>query len=296
MGYLCVGILLFCLGEPPAERDRAGAESIDYDPPQKLCVLANEAVDESSGLACSRSRPGVFWTHNDSGDAARIYAFDAKGKDLGSCALADVPAYDWEDMASFVLEGKSYLLIGEVGNNGLGAEVHMLYLIEEPPINPVRGVIPRQIPVVQLIRFRYEDAYRDCEAVALDATTKTILLVTKQWGAECSAYAIPWPKNDPKKVLVARKIAVLGIPLTTAMDVSPDGRRAIVATYANAYEYVRNPEEDWAKAFSRPPRMVSLPRRTQGESICYGADGRTLYLTSEKLPTPLWEVPVKEHE
>jgi hypothetical protein len=36
-----------------------------------------------------------------------------------------------------------------------------------------------------------------------------------------------------------------------------------------------------------------MPRRRQGESICYGPDGKTLYLTSEQLPTPLWEVPVE---
>ena len=39
-------------------------------------------------------------------------------------------------------------------------------------------------------------------------------------------------------------------------------------------------------------REIGMPLRIQGESICYGPDGKTLYLTSEKLPTPLWEVPV----
>jgi hypothetical protein len=35
-----------------------------------------------------------------------------------------------------------------------------------------------------------------------------------------------------------------------------------------------------------------LPPRVQGESICYGFDGRTLYVSSEKRPTPLIEIPV----
>ena len=39
---------------------------------------------------------------------------------------------------------------------------------------------------------------------------------------------------------------------------------------------------------------IVLPVRVQGEAICYGQDGKTLYLTSEKRPTPLWEVPVKK--
>lgn len=279
--------------EEVAAAARGHASRLPYGPAREVCRLAGEAIGESSGLACSRARQGVFWTHNDSGDAARLYAFDIKGRDLGSCVLADVFAYDWEDIASFTLEQKHYLLIGDVGNNGLGAAVHLIYLIEEPEIHPVRGVVPRQVAVAQLIHFAYEDDHRNCEAVAVDPTRKTILLATKQSTMECHIYAMPWPQNDPKKVTVARKIATLKIPAATALDVSPDGRRAVVLTYGNAYEYVRGADEDWATAFARAGRMIAMPRREQGESICYGPDGRTLYLSSEGLGTPLWEVPVQ---
>lgn len=265
-----------------------------YGPGRELCKLANEMIDESSGLACSRQVPGVFWTHNDSGGAARLYAFDARGKDLGWRELAEIRAYDFEDMASFTLGKKNYLLVGDVGNNGLAATVQILYLIEEPPIDPKRGPAVGQVPVVQIMHYSYEDDHRNCEGLAVDPTSKTILLVTKEKDSTCYVYALAWPKNNPKKATVARKIATLKIPPATAMDVSPDGRRAVVLTYRNAYEYTRGPNEDWAAAFSRRPCEVALPERIQGESICYGTDGKTLYLTSEKLPTPLLEVPVKE--
>jgi len=78
------------------------------------------------------------------------------------------------------------------------------------------------------------------------------------------------------------------------MDISPDGRRAIVLTYADALEFVRRDGETWRQAFARRPRTIVMPRRRQGEAICYGPDGRTLYLTSEHTPTPLLEVPVIE--
>ena len=32
-----------------------------------------DELRESSGLGISRTRPGVFWTHNDSGDRPRLY-------------------------------------------------------------------------------------------------------------------------------------------------------------------------------------------------------------------------------
>ena len=258
---------------------------------RKIATLENPLVDESSGLACSRSCPGIFWTHNDSGDYARIYAFDLGGRDRGSFVLADTQAFDWEDMASFSYKGKHYLLIADTGNNGLAATVHMLHLIEEPPVDRKQGVTQKQAAVVRTIYFAFEDDHRDCEALAVDPTDRTILLATKQREPESYVYVLPWPKDDSNKAASARKIGRLKIPRATAMDVSPDGRRAVVLTYRHAYEYTRGAGEDWRRAFSRLPAEIILPERMQGESICFGPDGKTLYLTSEKLPTPLLQVP-----
>ena len=249
--------------EKPAETSNP-AGSVPYGPPRKLAKLANSAIDESSGLACSRRHPGLFWTHNDSGDEARVYLTDARGRDLGSCLLTGVIAYDWEDIVSFERAGKSYLLLCDVGNNGRAAAVQMLHLVEEPPADPKRGVTLEKVPVVQTIFYSYEDDHRDCEAVAVDPTSDTLLFVTRELALKCLVYALPWPKVDAEKAWVARRIASLELLPVTAMDVSPDGRRAIVLTYANAYEYVRQQDEDWAAAFARPPRQIIMPLRIQG--------------------------------
>lgn len=293
----------------------AGCETIRYGPPRKLAELADQRIDESSGLACSRRRPGVFWTHNDSGDDSRLYAFDRRGRLLCTVQLPDVHAYDVEDVASLTIDGKPYLLVGDTGNNGLASEVQILYLIEEPPLDPAldgplnppqrdgagagdnadAGGVDRETvteaTIAQVIYLSYEDDHRDCEGLAVDTTTNTILLATKERATRSYVYALPWPENDPKKVSTARQIATLDVPPVTALDISPDGRRAVVLTYGDAYEFSRAEGEDWKTAFSRPGRWLPMPRRRQGESICYGPDGRTLYLTSEQLPTPLWEVP-----
>lgn len=268
---------------------------VRYAPGRELCKLANQAVRESSGIARSLRAPGLFWTHNDSDDDARIYLFDPKGKDLGSCTLSGVRAYDWEDMISVRLEGKDYLVVCDTGNNGRASAVQMLYVVEEPAIDPDRGVTVAEVPVAQTIYFSYEDDHRDCEAVACDPTEKTFYLATKERGEPAYVYRLPWPAHDPKRrtAHVARQIARLKVREVTSMDISPDGRRAVVVNYRHAYEYTRGEKEDWAAAFARPPRLVPVPERAQGESVCFGADGKTLYLTSERLPTPLFEVPGK---
>lgn len=265
---------------------------VAYGPAREVCRLKNRNINESSGLACSRRRPGYFWTHNDSGGDARAYLFDADGEDLGSCALGDIFAYDFEDMFSFEDNGKSYLVLGDVGNNGRAAPVMMLYVVEEPPFDPKKGLDVERATVVGTIYYSYEDDHRDCEAVGIDPTSKTILFVTKERESECYVYSLAWPPPKSKKAFTARHIATLKLPAVTAMDVSPDGRRAVVLTYGNAFEYIRSEDDSWREAFSREPREIAVPERVQGESICYGSDGKTLYLTSEKLPTPLIDVPV----
>ena len=75
------------------------------------------------------------------------------------------------------------------------------------------------------------------------------------------------------------------------MDVTSDGRTAVLLTYAHAYQFRRNLDETWSEALERGPREIALPPRRQGEAICFAADNKALFLTSERLPTPLWRVP-----
>ena len=101
-------------------------------------------------------------------------------------------------------------------------------------------------------------------------------------------------KRSSTEPNIAKAISTLKIPETTAMDISSDGMHAVVLTYGDAYEFVRKKDETWAQAFSREPRRIKMPPRKQGESICYGTDGKTLYLTSEYESQPLWEIPIIE--
>jgi len=265
-------------------------EKFDYAQGRQVCALANQAVDESSGIAASRLTPGVFWTHNDSGDQPRLYAFNAKGEDLAVITVEGAISRDWEDMASFTRGGKAFLVVADIGDNDSERDFCTLYLIPEPRLDPAKHGVRGKVRA-EALDFRYEDGPHDCEAVAVDPTSKTIFLITKALAGKCRAYAIENPKSGPA-LLVAKAVATPKVPIVTAMDVSPDGLRAIVLTYGNAFEYTRGPDEKWAAAFAREPRAVSMPPRRQGEAICYGPDGKTLYLTSEGAPCPLFEVPV----
>ena len=271
----------------------APAGRVDYLPGKVLGRLASDEIDESSGLAAGRVNKGVLWTHNDSGDKPRIFAVNSAGADLATVKIKGASARDWEDMCSFAIGDKSFLMLADIGDNFSARSGCTLYVLPEPKLQAKPKPQTLTAPAAMVINFQYEDGARNCESIAVDTTTKTIYLVSKRKGMNCKVYAMGLPNKTPKKPLVAKAVAPLLIPTTTAMDISCDGLRAVVLTYGHAYEYIRRPDETWAHGFSRAPQVIKLPYRSQGESICFAPDGRTLYLTSENLPVPLIRVSPK---
>ena len=273
----------------PTGKTTPNTKPVAYNTGREIAKLANPSITESSGLACSRATPGVFWTHNDSGDQARLFAFNLKGEDLGTYPIHAASAQDWEDMCSFSITGKHFLLVADTGDNNVQRKFYSIYIAHEPVINSTQAK-PQLLSLFAQQDVTYEDGSHNCESVAVDPVRREIVLVSKTSESTCKAYVLPLPlKKNPRRA-VAKPVATLTIPTTSAMDISPDGLRALVLTYGDAYEYTRQAGEDWSRGFARQPRVIKMPARRQGESACYGPDGVTIYLTSEKTPTPLIEV------
>jgi hypothetical protein len=278
-------VLLGAISGCATHDGRIGAASVGR------AQLANLQINESSGLAASPLSGEVFWTHNDSGDVPRIFALGREGQDLATCTIAEARHIDWEDMASYRLDGVSYLLIADIGDNAKRRPTCTLYIIREPTVDPTGRNNQFIVAPVMTITFRYANGPRDCEAIAVDPDHRTVYLIDKHLAPICSLYVLPLPEETPSEPLTAEPVASMVIPTVTGMAFSADGRRAAVATYGKAYEFRRNAEEDWPKAFSRSPRSIPVPARRQGEAICYDARSGDIVLTSEYVPAPLLFVP-----
>lgn len=280
-----------CIAGIAASAEAAEAERIEYAEPVRVSNLQNRKVNESSGLAASHRTDGLFWTHNDSGDRPRLYCFDVRGNHRGTAQLKKAEAVDWEDICSYQIDGKPRLLVGDIGDNGAKRKSCRLYLVEEPkqPDGNVR--------VLQTIKLKYATGSMDCEALGVDAVSRKILLVEKRPWITCRVFIADLPAETEKEVkLTAKPVGQIKLPLVTGMDVSCDGRRAIVLTLGQAFEFTREAEESWESAFQRKPRTIDMPPRKQGEAICYGRAGRDLFLTSEFSPCPLYLVKAKGAE
>lgn len=275
---LAVASVALLLLPPPAAEAASPARG------RVIATLASDQVKESSGLARGLANPGVFFTHNDSGDGPRLYAFGADGTARGVVDLEGpgVRNVDWEDLSSFSEDGKPFLLVADTGDNRFERDVYTLYVVPEPDLAAVAAAGGRATATPsRTIRFRYEVGAHDCEAAAVDPATGAVYLVTKVWSGKAGIYTVACRESTDEEPCRGVAVATTSLPRATGMDFSADGLRAIVVTRGDAFEFERAPEEAWAAAFARKPRRVDLPHRKQGESICYGPDDATLYLTSE---------------
>lgn len=277
LSLLCAHLSAADPAEPPTSR---------YAEPVKLCDLQNKDVNESSGLAASRLAPGRYWTHNDSGDKARLFCFDLQGRHLGTCKLKRIKSIDWEDMCSFVLDDRPRLVVADTGDNLGRRRVYLLHIFDEPK-NPSKDVKD-----VRTVKLNYPTGAVDCEAVGFDPVLREFIFVEKRFALSCRVFRAGYPKPDADRIQ-AELLGRIRIPVVTAMDISPDGARAMVMTIGQAFEFTRGPDESWAEAFRAKPTKVTMPPRRQGEAICYDSDGRDLLLTSEQTPAPLFKVPAK---
>src|SRR5689334_13067270 len=58
-------------------------------------TLEHPALSESSGLTASPTREGVFYTHNDTGNPAFLFAIDRNGRSIGAYEVKGARLIDW---------------------------------------------------------------------------------------------------------------------------------------------------------------------------------------------------------
>ncbi len=267
---------------------------VTYAPAQELARMNDPSLLEISGVASSYNTPGAFWVHNDSGDTPRIFLVDKSGNTLMIANIASATASDWEDIASFQLNGKPYILIADIGDNGENRTNCKLYIIEEPNYDP-NGTNPTSFPIFRKINFTYETGPQNCESISVNVATGKIMFVSKKNfnGARKTRYVheLPLSVSSETVTLVAKKIQEFDyiIDAPTAMDISNDGKRAIVLTVKDgAFEFTRNDGVTWADAFATAPTRVAIPVGSGNEAICYDTNGVDLYSMKEGKSSPLW--------
>ncbi len=249
-------------------------------------------LDEVSGLAQSRTNPGVFWVHNDSGDEPRIYAVGRSGAWLGTYTLAGAAAIDWEDMAiGPAADGRSYLYLADIGdNNGRRPSVRV-YRVNEPVVGANQSPVMGTLSSVTAYDFVYDNGPRDAEGFMVDPLTNDFYIVSKREPEGNHLYRAVSPSDSRMNTLT--RVGRFSTTGTTGADISPDGLEVLIRRYsstidassppatAGSYWSRRDASVSLVTLLQQPGQTVPLVAEMQGEAIAFAADGRGFYTTSE---------------
>lgn len=248
---------------------------------QSVGEITAEAIDEASGLICGINNKGYFWTHNDSGDKARIFLLDSLAKLKATYYLKGIEARDWEDIAVMRENGKNYLLVGDIGDNLGRHHTINIHRFEEPTFHAgdrtVDTIMQHDIATYTL---KYEDGPRDAESLFFDPIAKKLYIISKR-DLMAGIYETELPENNTDTLVLKRKTS---IPYTfiTSADISADGEEVLIKNLLNVYYWKRKPRESIIQLFKREGLLQPYDAEPQGEAIAFAANGAGYYTTSER--------------
>ncbi|NQV87504.1 MAG: hypothetical protein HQ492_10560 [Woeseiaceae bacterium] len=261
--------------------------------PDVVGRLEDKQIREASGLAHSRRQENLLWIINDNGAKEIVHAIDQTGARLGEFDLKKSRNVDWEDLASFSLDGKPYLMVADIGDNDAKRDHRTLYFVEEPT--------PEKNGTAKLdwkTQFRYPDGPRDAEAAAVDVDKGRVLILSKR-DIPPRLYELPLQYGSDDELLAKALGTIKSLrrpsrqdveyaPKTkdwhwqpVGMDIAPGNLAAVILTYRYVYYYRRQPDQDWFAALNTAPAQVSLGNFENAESISFGDDEWTVYVTGE---------------
>lgn len=270
--------------------------STDYEKPVVVGQIESNEIDESSGLAASPCQTDVFWTHNDSGNDAFVFAINSKGKHLGTWRVTNARNSDWEDIGVFKSPEGCYLFIGDIGDNKRERAEHRVYRVKEPVVSASTSSSSKKdaLPTdpADAVVFKYPDTLHDAETLVVQPQSGTIYVLTKRMDGPSLVFKV---KPEFGSAVVAEKVGEVSVPavpngLLTGGGAAPDGKKVVLCDYSAGYVLDLGASANFDDIWKQKPVPVDLGDRKQGESVTFGADGTSIFTTSEKRNSPITEV------
>ncbi|MFC9927226.1 WD40 repeat domain-containing protein [Streptomyces sp. NPDC127190] len=229
-------------------------------------TLKDPRIAESSGLAASHLHPGIYWTHNDSGDGPYIYAVDsATGKTVARVTLRGVGSP--RDVEAISVGPHDEIYVGDIGDNFGGRWPYVwIYRLPEPKVLKDQTVTATQYVV------KYEDGPRDAESLVVHPKTGRVYIIDKK---QDGGHLYEGPATlSTSGANIFKPVAPVDLWATDAAF-SPDGRQLAVRGYFGGIYY------DWNGGRIKRAGQLDVPLQGQGEGLTYSPDGAKLLYSSE---------------
>jgi len=258
-------------------------------PPRQTGAIPKE-LHELSGMVASRRHAGIFWAHNDSGNALELFAIDAEGDVRARFPLLAPKALDAEDIAVGPCgpgDDGVCIWLADTGDNGQRRRNVQLLKVPEPATLASRSLTAEALP------FRYADRPHNTEAVVIDPRDGTPYVITKTIGSLGEVYRVDG--LGPGRMGTAVHVGRLRPPrefdsYTTGADLHPSGTRMLLRTYGRAWELRAPGATSMAALFAATPVSVPSAAQPQSEAIAYDHGGRGYLLGTEGIGKPIYRV------
>lgn len=274
----------------------------DHNAVQQLAEIRDKRIDEASGIVESRRNPAHYYIHNDSGDAPRVFVVDRAGVTRAVIRVRNAANRDWEDIsiAPSATPDRFDVCVADIGDNGENRKELVIYRFPEPELPQASD---GEIDVsATAFRFHYDGPPENAEAFSVHPVTGHAYILTKRIDGTSHVYrlAAPWNSQavNTATLVTTLHLAQSGLlaPIVTGADISPDGRRLAVRTYAGGGLWTLPksvPPTEFENVFTLQPRPLTLATEPQGEAIGWSLDGTHLLTVSEKTPTYLYETVIE---
>jgi uncharacterized protein YjiK len=270
--FLSFSLVLFGFNGDPENLDHstpAAAPTTEIEVQAVKTGTLPKTINESSGLEESGT-PGVFFTHNDAGNAAELYKINAKGKLLATLPVAGAENVDWEDITR---DDKGNIYIADTGNNNNKRKQLKIYRLEKGD--------PEQ---VSEITFQYSDRKAgsadknhfefDCEAVFWHRSRLYLVTKDRENGMEARLYELADTPGDHEAKPIAHYPVHAAI---TAADISPDGKTLMLLSLGKIHLF----QVEGTNFFGSKMVTRSLGKVGQSEGAVFTGNN-TIMISSEK--------------
>ncbi len=249
---------------------------------------------ELSGFAASHVHPGIFWAHNDSGNAPALYALRPDGTIVATLVLRGATLRDPEDIAvgpCTAGASNSCIYLGDIGDNGARRPSVQILKVEEPDRLADGLLVPAILP------FRYADGPTDAEALVVDPWTARVFVITKSLLSLGAVYRVD--DLGGREGGMAVRVRTLRAPRefdasTTGASAHPSGTRLLLRTYTRVWELRSARARAFEDVLDAEPVAVPEASQPQGEAVSYTWDGRGYLLAGEGVNGPIHRVPCAE--
>jgi hypothetical protein len=239
-------------------------------------VRLPQVLRETSGVAWSRARDGVLFSHNDGGHDAAIYALSPDGDLLGEIPLEGARNRDWEDMATGSCQEGACIYLADIGDNAEQRDQVVLYRIVDPGVYDGSPAEAQAFPMV------LPHGARDMESLFV-LPGEEVYFVSKGRSDPVTVYRYPPPlrANETVTLEAVQTLSDGALPIpsqVTGASASPDGGLVAIRTYQSLTLF-RMEDGRLVRVEGGGVSLRTL-NEDQGEAVGLGPDGQVA-LTSE---------------